>query len=878
MRPFHRIATALFLIVILCAHAMPCGPEYLAPVFDYTKAPENPYLNYAAGRLGIVKPSYNRSVLFAAYRYLNGGGFNSEEQKALIDVWEAEFNNEDFRKDDSIDEAVRNWVERRKEVVGKEEKPPAIYVEREYGGYDFFPNCTRNAFEVATETLSNRTGSYGSDNKDVKNWVAAQDKVFQNCASGKETPEPINDSMPEWLQKDRAYQIAASEFYSMDYEDAKRRFLEIALDDASPWKETADYLVGRTLIRQASLSKDGSRADLYYMEAEQNLSLVASRGNKFSDSANRMLGLIKYRLRPQERLRELSQNLTYGSGEEFRQNVIDYNWLLDKFEKDGLEAAEKRKKEAEARANPNSNTEPTPEPESSPGIVDGYINVIVYLEELPNSLEFQVRKDATDAEAVAEAERKAGRALSEAGRKAVGEARQIAYAGRFSNNRGSGYEGGYYGDEEKSLSNLPGFLRADPLTDWLFTYQIENEEAYLYSLSRFRQDSSDLWLMTAISKAHKTSANVALLQEAAAKVNRTGPAYPTIAFHSARLLIEQGKTAEARKLIDEFLESGSEQPISTTNIFYKMRMGLGQTMEDFIKYSLRKPFAFSYGAGRSGTIDYFIEQQKAWYDPKNGDQSKEEYEREIEENWKVERVWQGREMFDTDTVDAINEHFPLEVLLAMESSPALPDYLRGRFALPIFTRALLLNDVATLRKIAPQIIRDYPAFQPGINEIFAAKTPAAVQNACLFMLVKNPIVNPYVDFGLGRLDNEFDAWGSDDWWCGPYEEEGEGAPAKPARPAFITPLQAKNAQLEKQKLKALGDAPEYLGEKVLEWAKRSPADKRVPEALNIMFFANGWVKYGCGGNEELRTEIEKLLRKSYPHSEWTRKLDAEENQ
>lgn len=877
MRPFRRIVTAFLLIVVLCVNALPCGPEYLAPVFDYTKAPESPYLEYAAGKLGIVKPTYNRSVLYAAYRYLNGGAFNGEQQKALIEVWEAEFNNEDFRKDDEIGEAVKAWISQRKNVVESEEKTPAIYVEREYGGYDFFPNCTKNAFEVATETLSSRSASYGSDNKDVKAWIAAQDKVFQNCASGKETPEPVNDSMPQWLQKDRAYQIAAAEFYSMDYEDAKRHFLEIAMDDASPWKETADYLVGRTLIRQASLSKDGPRSDMFYTEAEQNLSLVASRGNKFSDSANRMLGLVKYRLRPQERLRELSQNLTYGSGEDFRQNVIDYNWLLDKFEKDGLEAVEKRKKEAEARANPGTNTaEPTPDPESTPAIPDGYLSVTVYLEDMPSSLEFRVKIDATDEETVAEAEKVAGRKLSDAARKNVIEARQAAYSGRFSNNRASGYEGGYYGEEQKSLSSLPGFLRFDPLTDWLFTYQIENEEAYLYSLSKFRQDSSDLWLMTALSKAHKTSLNVAILQEAAAKVNHTGPAYPTIAFHSARLFIEQGKTAEARKLIDEFLESGADQPQSTTNIFYKMRMGLGQTMEDFIKYSLRKPFAFSYGSGRSGTIDYFIAQQKSWYDPKNGPQTQEEYEKEVEENWKMEREWQGREMLDTDTIDIINAHFPLETLLAMEASPALPDYLRGRFALPIFTRALMLNDLVTLKKIAPQIIKNYPSFEPGINEIFAAKTPVAVQNACLFMLIKNPVVNPYVEYGLGRLDNEFDAWGSDDWWCGPYEEEGEGAPAKPARPAFLTVAQARAAQLEKQKIKTFGDAPEYLGKKTLEWAKRTPADKRVPEALNIMFYANGWVKYGCGGNEELRTQIENTLRKNYPQSDWTRKLDSEE--
>ena len=212
------------------------------------------------------QPSLNRSVLFAAYRYLNGGGFTAGEQKALVEVWRADFDNKEFQ-DNDVSEAVKAWVAKRRDVVGEEAKPPEIYTEREYGGYDFFPNCTKNAFETATETLADRSSSYGSDSKDVKEWVAAQDQVFQNCAGGKSIPEEPDASKAAWLQKDRAYQVAAAKFYSLDYEDAKNRFSQIAQDFESPWRETADYLVGRTLIRQASLMKDSSKAAGYYVVA-----------------------------------------------------------------------------------------------------------------------------------------------------------------------------------------------------------------------------------------------------------------------------------------------------------------------------------------------------------------------------------------------------------------------------------------------------------------------------------------------------------------------------------------------------------------------------------------------------------------------------------
>ena len=62
---------------------------------------------------------------------------------------------------------------------------------------------------------------------------------------------------------------------------------------------------------------------------------------------------------------------------------------------------------------------------------------------------------------------------------------------------------------------------------------------------------------------------------------------------------------------------------------------------------------------------------------------------------------------------------------------------------------------------------------------------------------------------------------------------------------------------------ASGDAPKYMGEKVLEWARLAPLDPRVPESLYIVWRANGWTKYGCGSNEELQAQIGTVLKKKY---------------
>jgi hypothetical protein len=888
-----RFIVSIFLIFCFFQNILPCGPGFITPIFEYKHAPENPYQNFAAGKIGILKPTYRRVVLFAAYRYLNNGNFTADEQQGLTDVWNAEFNNRSFLVED-VAEALKAWVEKRKEVLGKEEKLPEIYSDRDYGGYDFFPNCTKNAFETATQTLSDRITSYGAEDKDVKVWLAAQDMVFGNCASGKQTPDAPSGSMTEWLQKDRAYQIAAAEFYSLDYEKAKTLFREIAEDAASPWQETADYLVGRTLIRQASLTKNPEKETQFYNEAEQHLQGVASRSAKFGESANKLLNLIKYRIHPQERVGELARNLSYVGTGNFRQDLIDYSWLLDKYEKESLETEEKRKEELKKQET-NSNTVPqfsnsnvgipnpsnvsnaTPTPQKN----DDESEIYLYTDDYQQNWTIRIKANATDAEALAEAERVVGRPLPEKMKERFLAAKKSAYTTRFSSNMKNEYQGGYWGEEKTSISILPEFLRQEDLTDWLFTFQIQNTEAYLYSLSKFKQNNSDLWLLTALSKADKNSSELARLLEAAGEIGITSPAYPTVAYHTARLLIEQNKTAEAKKMLDEILDSSTDLPISTRNQFLELRMKLAETLEDFLKFAQRKAFAFDWDGASSGSIDEFIAQQKSWYNPEYETVSKEEYERNVEESFKKEKQWQERQMFDDKAIEIINQHFPLTVLSEAEKSAALPDYLKKRFAIVIWTRAALMEDFATATRIAPDVIKFMPETEELMNKFLAAKTLPGKKYASLYLILKHTDLTPYVAAGMGSAQENYKMYATQ-WWCEPYdgeydEETGESIPAKLSqKPIFLTKLQSEAAQKELKKLKEFGDAPKFLGAKVLEWARLAPTDKRVPESLFIVYEVNGWDKYGCGNNLELQQEIADILKKRYPSSDEAKQIIAQE--
>lgn len=888
-----KTASSVFLLLVFILNAVPCGPAFVSPVFDLRAAPEFPYEDFASGRIGIVRSGFNRSVLFGAYRYVTGGGFNSEEQKALVDVWKAEFNNRDFR-DNDVTDAVKAWVEKRKSVAAKDEKTPTIYVEREYGGYDFFPNCTKNAFETATETLNDRIGSYGSDNEHVKEWVKAQDAVFANCASGSVTPEPVATGAPVWLVKDRDYQLAAASFYSIRFEDAKRRFAAIALDYDSPWRETADYLVARTLIRQASLSKTNDAAKKYYLEAEEHLKQFVSASGKFANSAERLLGLVKYRIHPEERVLELASSISRNSsGDQLRQDLIDYTWLLNGFQSSSLKAEEARITPPEEKTENNNDSSNSwrdeYEKRESGEVIFFWLDIPIPAGSNTNSgstsssRSFTFPAELSVDEVVREVASQLDRPLSSSEISRIEDAKVRAYQNKTTYVKREEDDGAYHGELELTVGILPEFLMQDDMTEWLYTYQITTDDAYQHSLNKYKATGLDHWLMAAISKANKSSAEVSRLLEAAGKANRTAPSYPTIAYHSARILLDQGKTTEADKLVDSVLTYFTDLPPSSMNEFSRLRQHTSRSLDDYLKYSLRKPFGFDFG-GRIGTIESFIEDQKQWYDPKYNKETREQYEAKTELEFKNELLWKDRWMFDQTTVRVMNQYFSTAVMIDAYRSPSMPDYLKSQLAVSIWTRAALLKNKAIADAFAPIIVNDHPELAESMKAVRNATTPLARESAVLYLIIKNPILTPFIEDGLGKTDNEADVWDINDWWCSQPEEYydetlGDMVPAsKLNNPSFLTPAQIQVAAAERKLLSNVGDAPGYLGEQAMAWAKRSPNDPRVPEILYLMHKANGWSKWSCGSNIDLQKEINTLLKARYPNNHWTQTLIRDENE
>jgi hypothetical protein len=323
------VTTALFSGGFYVAYA--CGPFSLDAIFTYSKHPDYPLEKYAQGELGILQPTYARSYLLVAYRYLNGIRFAPDEKKALLSLW-----NERLSDQRPEPAGVEVWLAARKKITGKEPPVPIdVYRNKNKDSYDSFLNCTSDAFETAAKTLTARVAKFGATNPDIKAWTETQDRVFANC-SGENIPEPAASNTAPWFQQDRTYQIAAANFYAMKFDNARTQFEKIAEDTNSPWRAAASFLKARTLIRQASLGEPSSSPTaLQQAQIQLDKTLADPSQRAFHQSAQNLSNLVKLRLKPEERLRELAQVLASQEPDtNLKQDLWDYTLLLDKYEQE----------------------------------------------------------------------------------------------------------------------------------------------------------------------------------------------------------------------------------------------------------------------------------------------------------------------------------------------------------------------------------------------------------------------------------------------------------------------------------------------------------------------------------------------------------------
>jgi hypothetical protein len=336
-RSWNRSAIAVTLIaslyVLIPRSTQACGPFFTDSIFVYTKHPDFPFEKFAGGRLGVLRTSYARSYLVAAYRNLIGEPLENAEVASLKSLWEDRLNNNWESRDE---DAIKKWKDARGKVlaVGAPPEIRAYRYREKPNEYESYLNCQPDAFENAEATLNERIKRFGADSANVREWLKAQDVVFSNCGEGHQIPEPASPDLDSLVRADRAYQIAAANFYSTQFDDAAKQFDAISHDASSPWREVAGYLAARAMLRKGSLAAKEDQGTPALADAESRLQAIAKDKSveRSHHAASRLLNLVRLRLRPEEKLHDLAKAIVKKAvSPDFKQAVWDYTLLLDKF-------------------------------------------------------------------------------------------------------------------------------------------------------------------------------------------------------------------------------------------------------------------------------------------------------------------------------------------------------------------------------------------------------------------------------------------------------------------------------------------------------------------------------------------------------------------
>jgi hypothetical protein len=335
-----------------------CGPFFPQTYFVTSRLPDFPLEPYAAGKVGIVLPTYARSYLVVAYRYFSGKPLTPVEQTAALKLWNDRLSA--TREMGSAPPRIsQSWRDERAKIV-KVAAPVEI---REFadeyqsndnstGYYGQYRNCLADGFATAAATLRDRTAKWGPGAPELVDWVRGQDTVFSNCGGSPSAPERANipDAAPAsaqaLLRSDRAYQIAAAEFYGGRLEDAEGAFRAISEERESPWRAIAALMVARCEIRLATFATEGAdEATAHLRAADQQLRKITADASlcEVHAGAGRLLDFAEFRVHPAEQLHELAGRITdsrHAAG--FEQNLSDFSALLDEVRGEIPDGAEAR--------------------------------------------------------------------------------------------------------------------------------------------------------------------------------------------------------------------------------------------------------------------------------------------------------------------------------------------------------------------------------------------------------------------------------------------------------------------------------------------------------------------------------------------------------
>lgn len=404
-------------------------------------------------------------------------------------------------------------------------------------------------------------------------------------------------------------------------------------------------------------------------------------------------------------------------------------------------------------------------------------------------------------------------------------------------------------------------IRGDDLTDWITTLQSPTTQALDHSLARWQSTHAVTWLIAVLSRVDGKNPKSADLVSQAMTIKPGSAAFASARFHAVRLLIESSRGAEARLLLDSLLTTNrSRFDDSSLNLLTSQRMLLANNLAEFLTYAPRVPAGFSWNDdGREI--------------PAEGSELPEK-----------SRALQGKLLFDSDAAHVFNQELPLAVFKEAANSTVLPSHLRRDVVQAAWLRAVLLGDNKTADELVPTLKSLVPELSSLLDDFLSSTQPDAKKFSAIYAWLKFPGLEPVVDSGIGRTTplGQQDTY-RDNWWCSAaYPSSPDGtddetknqpqpftATPKGRVPAFLARSQRAAAAREHLALHALGAAPNYLCQQVVQWVSRNPSEPRAPEALHL---AVNTTRYGCIDKATGRWSraAYDLLHRRYPNTTWAK--------
>ncbi len=403
---------------------------------------------------------------------------------------------------------------------------------------------------------------------------------------------------------------------------------------------------------------------------------------------------------------------------------------------------------------------------------------------------------------------------------------------------------------------LAPVLKEDDLTDWIFTFQCQDDKATEHALHKWEETGSLPWLMSALSKVPPGARQATKLLAAAQKLPPTSPAYLTVTYKSIKLLAAENQTSESAHLLSEvLLQKRRAIPPSTLNQLLDIKARQASSLAEFLRHVSRTPATISSNVDGLNLPD------------------------DVEKVEASKDFLKDRAGFEEETARVFNYQLPLSLLLQVAQSKDIAQSLRPDVVQAAWMRAMMLNKTALRDTLTPLLKGCIKELSPYLAAYSLAKSPDEQKFAAAYMILKFPGLRPYVTWGAGRLSqlNRIDDY-QDNWWCagGPDSESSIDNPdsaatkISPPAPSFLNAQDKVAAALENKQLTALGPAPNYLFQQVLPWAQSHRDDPRLPEALSLCVKAT---RFGSTNNQTSRLSKQafQLLHKNYPKNPWAKK-------